>query len=130
MKPLTHEWVDKAEGDWVTANREVKSRKSPNYDAVCFHAQQCIEKYLKASLQERGIAFEKTHNLIHLLELILPIEPLWESMRVPLGQLTNYAVTFRYPGETATKELAQKATRLCKALRSEIRFSLGIENTK
>jgi hypothetical protein len=38
MTPLTLEWVGKAEGDFVTANREFRSRKSPNYDAVCFHA--------------------------------------------------------------------------------------------
>ena len=40
MNPLTLEWVDKAEGDYLTANREYRARKAPNYDAVCFHAQQ------------------------------------------------------------------------------------------
>jgi HEPN domain-containing protein len=40
--------VTKAEGDFLTAGRELRARKSPNYDAVCFHAQQCAEKYLKA----------------------------------------------------------------------------------
>ena len=48
MKPLTREWVRKAEGDYATAAREMRARKSPNYDAACFHAQQCVEKYLKA----------------------------------------------------------------------------------
>lgn len=47
MKPLTQEWFDKAEGDWVTAGRELRARKDPNYDAACFHAQQYAEKYLK-----------------------------------------------------------------------------------
>ncbi len=56
MKPLTREWVDKAEGDRSTAQRELRVRKSPNFDAVCFHAQQCAEKYLKALLQERAAA--------------------------------------------------------------------------
>jgi HEPN domain-containing protein len=46
--------------------RELRARKSPNYDAACFHAQQCVEKYLKARLQEAGIVFTKTHNLIFL----------------------------------------------------------------
>lgn len=50
MKPLTREWVEKTEGDFLTAARESRVRKSPNYDAVCFHAQQCAEKYLKARL--------------------------------------------------------------------------------
>jgi HEPN domain-containing protein len=52
MNPLTLEWVDKAEGDYATALRELRARKQPNYDAACFHAQQCVEKYLKAYLQE------------------------------------------------------------------------------
>jgi len=50
MKPLTSEWVEKAEGDLATAKREIRVRKAPNFDAVCFHAQQCAEKYLKALL--------------------------------------------------------------------------------
>jgi HEPN domain-containing protein len=50
MNPLTVEWVDKAEGDMATAKRELRARKQPNYDATCFHAQQCVEKYLKALL--------------------------------------------------------------------------------
>jgi hypothetical protein len=35
MNPLTLEWIGKAEGDFFTAGRELKTRKSPNYDAVC-----------------------------------------------------------------------------------------------
>lgn len=50
MNPLTLEWVTKAEGDYLTAVREARIRKSPNYDAVCFHSQQAAEKYLKAYL--------------------------------------------------------------------------------
>jgi HEPN domain-containing protein len=50
MTPLTREWIDKAEGDFATARREIRVRQAPNYDAVCFHAQQCVEKYLKARL--------------------------------------------------------------------------------
>ena len=30
MKPLTREWVNKAEGDFATATRETRARKSPN----------------------------------------------------------------------------------------------------
>jgi len=54
MKPETMEWVDKADADLDTAKREATVVESPNYDAVCFHAQQCAEKYLKAVLVEVG----------------------------------------------------------------------------
>jgi len=52
MKVVVREWVGKAEGDFATAVRESRARKHPNPDAVCFHAQQCIEKYLKGVLQQ------------------------------------------------------------------------------
>ncbi len=48
MKPITAEWVSKAEGDFATVEREARARNNPNCDGVCFHAQQSAEKYLKA----------------------------------------------------------------------------------
>ncbi len=75
MHQLTQEWIDKAEGDFATGLRESRVRKDPNYDSVCFHAQQCVEKYLKGKLQEETIKFPKTHDLEKLLDLLLPIEP-------------------------------------------------------
>jgi HEPN domain-containing protein len=51
MNPLTLEWLDKADADLATAQRELRVRKNQNYDAVCFHAQQGVEKYLKGVLQ-------------------------------------------------------------------------------
>jgi len=77
MNPLTREWVSKAEGDLSTAERELRARKKPNYDAACFHAQQCAEKYLKAFLQEKGIPFGKTHNLVALLVRPSQLSPAW-----------------------------------------------------
>ena len=68
MKPITAEWVAKAEADFATAQRESRVRKKPNYDAICFHYQQCAEKYLKARLCEVGIPFGKIHDLVALVE--------------------------------------------------------------
>jgi HEPN domain-containing protein len=81
MKPLTHEWIGKAEGDFATAKREVRARKAPNYDAACFHAQQCVEKYLKARLQEATIPFGRTHDLSALLNLLLSVSPRFNHVR-------------------------------------------------
>ena len=124
MKPLTHEWIAKAEGDYRTACREWRVRRLPNYDAVCFHTQQATEKYLKARLQDADIAFEKTHNLIRLLDLVLAVEPTWDAFRPDLGVLNQFAVAFRYPGESAQKTNAAQAMNICKALRGEVRAIL------
>ena len=77
MKPITREWVDKAEADWSSAGLLFRARKQPDYDGACFHTQQSAEKYLKARLVEAGIYFSKTHNLIALLTLALSVEPSW-----------------------------------------------------
>lgn len=124
MKPITREWVNKAEGDYRSAEQLFRARKYPNYDAVCFHAQQCAEKYLKARLTEAGLAFEKTHNLIDLLENVLSVEPSWELIRPFLRALNAFAVKFRYPGESATKEMAKRALMDCRKIRETIRRNM------
>jgi len=120
MKPITQEWIDKAEGDFATAQREIQVQQKPNYDAVCFHSQQCVEKYLKACLQEENIAFSKTHDLSTLLNSLLPSTPNWASLRSTLDALTAYAVEFRYPGMSANQALATEAFQGCVAIRQII----------
>lgn len=126
MKPITREWVEKAENDFNTALRERRARNNPNYDAVCFHAQQCVEKYFKARLIEAGIEFPKTHDLTHLLALLQQVEPAWIAYATQLRILTDYSVEFRYPGESANKENAQKALEIAKQIRILARRSLGL----
>ena len=38
MNAITHEWVEKADADFISAGREYRARKQPNYDAACFHS--------------------------------------------------------------------------------------------
>lgn len=126
MNPLTTEWVSKAEGDFRTALRELSVEDDPNYDAVCFHAQQCIEKYLKARLQEADIPILRTHDLSVLLSQLTPIEIAWEVMRPSLRALNLYAVRVRYPGESPLKDDAHQAVIICQEMRRIIRMSLGL----
>ena len=125
MNELTAEWVAKAEGDFATAGRELRARRLPNYDAVCFHAQQMAEKLLKAFLQEHGSAFPKTHNLIALVELCLPIDGSFEVQRDALIWLDRYAVQFRYPGESAERDEARRAYNLASQFRTFVTDKLG-----
>jgi HEPN domain-containing protein len=126
MNPAVAEWVSKAEGDFVTAGRELRARKSPNYDAVCFHCQQCAEKYLKAVLQANNVRIPKIHYLLEILALILKFDTSYEFLRTDLETLEDYAVHFRYPGEFAEKDQAQSAYRAAKVVREFVRQKLGI----
>ena len=38
MNGPVHEWIEKAEGDFQSAQRELRARKAPNYDAACYAA--------------------------------------------------------------------------------------------
>jgi len=126
MTPLTAEWVEKAEGDFLVATQIMRRRKLRVLDAACFHCQQTVEKYFKARLCEAGIAFPKTHQLTVLLNLMLRVEPLWAVFSQQALALTDYAVDFRYPGDTATLPEARQCMNDCKAIRREIRLSLGL----
>ena len=117
------EWVDKAEGDFISAQREYRARKRPNYYAACFHAQQSAEKYLKAYLQMLKIIIPKTHDLVRLLSEI-PVTPALESLRPGMATLTVCAVEYRYPGDSATQEVAKEAIKLSGAIRDELRHLL------
>jgi len=112
MNVLVEEWVNKAEGDRQTAKREVNVVDSPNWDAVCFHAQQAVEKYLKALCQQENIPFTRTHDLTQLLKALLPKYPDLASQSDNLEWLTTFAVEIRYPGESAIEGDAEKAVKI------------------
>ncbi len=127
MKPITSEWIAKAEGDFAMMERECLVTENPNYDGICFHAQQCAEKYLKARLCEADITFGKIHDLVALLDQIIDTEQEWESFREDLAYLSDFAVAFRYPGESADAESANDAQQRCRRFRQAARYSLGLK---
>jgi len=127
MNPAVDEWIFKAEGDFLTAGRELRARKAPNYDAVCFHCQQCAEKYLKATLQDNKKHIPKIHYLLELLALIMKFDTSYEFLRADLDTLEDYSVRYRYPGESADKEEAKAAYKAAKVVREFVRQKLEID---
>lgn len=121
MKPLTLEWIAKAEADFAAAGIA-----SLSTDIICFHCQQAVEKYLKGYLHEADVHFSKTHDLEELLELSLSLQPLWESWRRALSDLTGFATEFRYPGEWATSQDARTSLEIAIGFRKEVRSALQL----
>jgi HEPN domain-containing protein len=126
MKASTREWIAKAEEDFAAATVLARPRKKPLWSPVCFHAQQCVEKYLKARLNEASIVIQRTHDLERLLNQALPVEPLWSAFLPALKRLSDAAVTPRYPGSFTSKAEAQRALKTCKSFRKEARDRLGV----
>ena len=128
MKASTQDWIVKAEEDFAVVLTLARPRKKPLWSPLCFHAQQCAEKYLKARLNEASVQFYKTHDLEQLLNQVLPFEPLWAAFRPALKRLSDSAVLPRYPGNFYTKTEAQFAMKTCKAFRKEARLSFGLSS--
>jgi HEPN domain-containing protein len=126
MKPATREWVRCAEEDLDVAAALMRRRTKTAANSIGFHCQQCVEKYLKARLEEAGMVAPRTHDLVALLQLLLPFEPLWASFAPALRGLNDYAVRFRYPGHVATRADARTALKLCRSIRIDVRLSLGL----
>ena len=125
MNPLTLEWIEKAEGDYRTA-KWLQQDPEPVHHSICFHAQQCIEKYLKAWLQEANIHTPRTHNLEELLDLIVPTLPDWSQWQPDFKIITVYAVDPRYPGDSRTAEDTQHAMHVCDEVRQAVRGQLKL----
>lgn len=109
------EWLRFAQSDLDTALGPPKGRIL--LETLCFHAQQAVEKSLKAILAVRGVEFPRTHNLRILMNLLppdlsLPADP------ICIGKLTDYAVSSRYPGveEPVTEQEYHEAVRLAESV--------------
>ncbi len=118
MNELINEWIHKADADYATACREMSADENANFDAVCFHSQQCIEKLMKAMLIKNGITPPKIHDLFQLNILLVPVCKKWSCRPEDLRYLTRAAIDFRYPGESADKDEAAEAVEICSQLRA------------
>ena len=109
--------LEKASEDEALLDEILDSERISD-EIIGFHAQQAVEKLLKAVLSEFGVAYRKLHDLEKLLDLLTD-----NKIEVPndikeLDVLSPYAVEFRYdilPSEAefpfdraATRELVRK----------------------
>lgn len=91
-------------GDWLRhAGSDLALAQTPPgndvlLETLAFHAQQAAEKSLKAVLLHAGIDPPRTHNL-KLLAEALPANLRLPEDLLRCAELTDYAVTGRYPGE-------------------------------
>ncbi len=127
---LVDEWVEKAEADYKAAVALSRRRKEPLPDVICFHCQQCVEKYLKAYLVARGIAPPRTHNLVYLLTLCARYDAALDAQRPLVKALHVYAVRVRYPGMFTTVAEAKEAVKAMRRLRTILRRKLELPSAK
>lgn len=120
------QWVEKAEHDLKTAEYTLTLSEECPFDTVCFHAQQCAEKYLKGFLVFRSTDFPKTHDLVVLLNLVGGSTVL--GIDLPdIEPLNRYPVEARYPGdwEPITRDEAEQAVGMARRVREAVRKHLA-----
>jgi len=108
---VIEEWLKMADDDFRFAETNLRGG-SAFYAQICFHFQQAAEKYLKAYIIGKGLAFEKVHDLVHLLRTCPAAEPAFAVLKEDCILLNTAYIETRYPVHWPTdytKEAAERA---------------------
>ncbi|HOT45824.1 MAG TPA: HEPN domain-containing protein [Spirochaetota bacterium] len=118
-------WLIKANNDIKVAERELNSA-DPVTDAVCFHCQQAVEKFLKTYLIFHSREVGKTHNVYILLEDCGEIDA--EFVEVDLKNINFFGVNVRYPDEfyTPTIDESREYLDIAKKIKSMVEDRLQL----
>jgi HEPN domain-containing protein len=128
---VTRQWVEKAEEDLTNAEYTLTMEEGCPLGTICFHAQQCVEKYLKGLLTLHSVPFPKTHSLTELHRLVRQVVDL-DLGQSDLVRLNRYSTEARYPGdwEPITRNEAEEAVSITRKIRSLINSHLPSEVTR
>lgn len=124
------QWLAKAEQDYALMCYLLENQTC-FFSAIGFHAQQAVEKFLKALLTQHDVEFPKTHSITRLLSLLSTFDPPLAASLVDTEILSAYGVESRYPGDLPdlTEKEALEARELTKMTRQAILTSLGIQHS-
>lgn len=119
---MARKWSEKAARDLLLAEHALTlpNDRCP-FDLVCFHAQQAVEKYLKAVLILSQAKAPRTHDLAELAGLLPKDFELTVSSH-EIASLTPYAIQARYPavGDEPDPEEASRAVDIARRLKEAI----------
>ncbi len=91
-------WLRRARSDLALARHAIQAEDVLPEDAA-YHVQQCAEKALKAALLQQAGQFPFVHDLDFLIEQLEDSEVIVPAVVQRAGELTQYAVQTRYPGD-------------------------------
>ncbi len=121
-------WISKADHDLGSA--KIIYLYLPDYfDTIAFHCQQATEKYIKAILVQREIEFERSHDLIYLLELLPEDFDVSYDKYKKAVLLNGFSVQIRYPNKIdhMTKEELEEAISIAQEFRIWAIEKIGIK---
>jgi len=117
------QWVVSAEEDYRNAEYGLTLGENCPVGMVCFHGQQCVEKYLKALLACRSLPIPEDRDLSVLYHLVLSsggpeLSEEW------LATLSRYAAEPAYP-DVISRQEAEYAFHIALAIRLMLRGTLA-----
>ncbi len=118
---FVQQWLKKADLD-LQAARLLCAGELTDYLVSGFHAQQAVEKYIKAFLVRHQIEFPKTHDIGRLRQLVARRDATLAERLERADVLTPYGVDMRYPEEfeVVSQKRAEQAVTLAEWVRAEI----------
>jgi len=130
MKSLSQEWLKAAQDDLAVIEKIIHEASLAHM--VAFHAQQCIEKSLKAIGEERSLELPKIHKLKTLTERIGIDLSGFDHAEDYLHLLDELYIESRYPGDFGllpngkpTLEDAQEFYHFAKSVYSNVQNALN-----
>ena len=96
MNPSTANWLEKA-GEDLAVLQAIPIEANLT-SGIAFHAQQCVEKSLKAVLCEKAQNIPRSHDLVFLYNRVRNLEPNWRLDGSILIELSTLYIESRYPG--------------------------------
>jgi HEPN domain-containing protein len=100
-----------AERDYQTLGILLSHPDSPRA-STCFHAQQCVEKALKAVLSARQVFFRRTHDLEEITNLLTEAGATPPFTVDDYRRLSPYAVEMRYDDQVIPLLTLEEATEM------------------
>jgi HEPN domain-containing protein len=100
---IAKEWFETADLDYGSALFLLEMKPMP-FEIICYHCQQCAEKYLKGFIAYYGEDILKTHDLVVLNKRCIDIDDRFIEIEEACIQLTDYGVHIRYPFHIETNE--------------------------
>jgi len=120
-------WVRKAEEDRLAVISLFKLEIKPS-SVICFHAQQCAEKYIKALLIHKKTQFGRTHDLLELVKNLPESIGIADDLMRAIRLLNSFSVLPRYPDWEPTESDVSSAVEAMEVVRNFARSLLGIDS--
>ena len=125
-----YEWINKADHDLGSA--KIIYLNIPEYfDTIAFHCQQASEKYIKATLLFFEIEFQRSHDLVYLLDLLSQKINIDKEYFEKALNLNGFSVEIRYPNIKIflTKEELEYSIKVSEDFRAYAFKIIGIEES-